>query len=145
MQVTSSSIFLIPYNPTNHWFLTIISQSKDIVYVMNSINNWPLDKDWKNVINTGIKGYNEQTGRQHKVPEWRILQGTPQQKGVVECGYFLMLYMKEIVEDSTLSFHTKFQFASTEKVYTPKDIDSVRYEWATFVYSKLPQDTSSKF
>ncbi|PRQ45888.1 hypothetical protein RchiOBHm_Chr3g0496551 [Rosa chinensis] len=43
-----------------------------------------------------------------------------------------MQYMKEIIEDKNLSFASKWQRRS-ELIYTQKDIDAVRSEWAKFM------------
>ncbi|CAH9062059.1 unnamed protein product [Cuscuta europaea] len=52
----------------------------------------------------------------------------PKQTGGVECGYFVMKYMKDIVSDVN---RLKQNF-STVKEYTEDDILQVREEWALY-------------
>ncbi|PRQ49338.1 hypothetical protein RchiOBHm_Chr2g0120801 [Rosa chinensis] len=53
-------------------------------------------------------------------------------------GYFIMRYMKEIVEDKNLDFSIKWGTRSN-LVYTNKDIDEIRVEWAKHIL-KFPEN-----
>ncbi|KAL8147496.1 hypothetical protein AgCh_004988 [Apium graveolens] len=54
-----------------------------------------------------IKQVNSQTGRGNKAPKIKNLVGSPKQPGGVECGYVVIRYMKEIIEDREISFTSK--------------------------------------
>ncbi|KAL8094306.1 hypothetical protein AgCh_036000 [Apium graveolens] len=48
--------------------------------------------------------------------------GSPKQPGGVECGYVVMRYMKEIIEDKEISFTSKWA-TKTRKSYTLEELD----------------------
>ncbi|KAM5578022.1 hypothetical protein ABKV19_008373, partial [Rosa sericea] len=55
-----------------------------------------------------IKLFNGITGRHgKKASRWINLSGAPKQVGGGECGYYVMRYMKELIEDPMLSFAQK--------------------------------------
>ncbi|GMN61822.1 hypothetical protein TIFTF001_030906 [Ficus carica] len=80
--------FLMPYNSGQHWILTVIDPWDDSVMYFNPLRNEPGD-DFKDLIMTGMR-------QRHN---WQTLIDTvrcPIQKGYVECGYFVLAYMREI-------------------------------------------------
>ncbi|CAL2276866.1 unnamed protein product [Prunus armeniaca] len=85
--------------------------------------------------------YNSYTGKQlsRKSPIWKNLQGTPRQPTNVECGYYVMRFMRHIIHDPGLAFEKKFDKKKEPVVYTQELIDEVRLEWAKFV-NKLLQN-----
>ncbi|KAL6195951.1 hypothetical protein ACLB2K_031568 [Fragaria x ananassa] len=54
--------------------------------------------------------------------------GIPEQIGDKSCGYFIMLYMREIVQDKEQNWTKKWLTRGVEK-YTMQDVDVVRQEW----------------
>ncbi|KAI5343783.1 hypothetical protein L3X38_011659 [Prunus dulcis] len=105
-------IFFMPYNPGHHWVLLIC----------------------KNIVNTAIKMYNSHIGRQgRKAPIWKTLQGTPKQPSSVECGYYVMHFMRDIITDPSLEFEKKFEKGKDQAPYPQEAIEEVRKEWADFV------------
>jgi len=49
--------------------------------------------------------YNAHIGKAgRKAPIWKTLHGTPKQPSSVECGYYVMRFMKEIISDPALEF-----------------------------------------
>ena len=46
-------------------------------------------------------------GHGKKAPIWRTLQGTPKQPSNVECGYYVMRFMRDIIMDPALEFEKK--------------------------------------
>ncbi|PRQ31131.1 putative Ulp1 protease family catalytic domain-containing protein [Rosa chinensis] len=59
-------------------------------------------------------------------------QGIPEQQSSKDCSYFIMRYMKDIVEDKNLEFFSKWEKRG-KAAYTQQHIDEVRNEWAKFV------------
>ncbi|GMN28449.1 hypothetical protein TIFTF001_041174 [Ficus carica] len=112
--------FLMPYNSGQHWILTVIDPWDDSVMYFNPLGNEPGD-DFKDLITTGI--------RQRR--NWQTLIDTvrcPIQEGYVECGYFVLAYMREIT--FTVDGLAVLQ---TKDFYTDADMSLVRNEWANFV------------
>ncbi|CAL2256773.1 unnamed protein product [Prunus armeniaca] len=122
-----------------HWMLIIVRPAKETVYYMDSLPNRFVDKDVRNIVNTSIKMYNSHTGKQSscKSPIWKNLQGTPRQPTNVECGYYVMRFMRDIIHDPGLAFEKKFDKKKEPVVYTQEHIDEVRLEWAKFVKKQL--------
>ncbi|CAL9013029.1 unnamed protein product [Prunus brigantina] len=106
---------------------------------MNSLPNRSVDEDMRNIMNTSIKIYNTHTGKQssRKSPIWKNLQGTPRQPTNVECGYYVMRFMRDIIHDPALAFKKKFDKKKELVVYTQEHIDEVRLEWVEFVNKQL--------
>ncbi|CAL2276860.1 unnamed protein product [Prunus armeniaca] len=106
-------IFFMPYNPgycilncltsifilcCRHWVLVIVRAKKETVYFLDPLpGNRVVDDKCKNIVNT--------QGR--KVLIWKTLQGTPKQPSNVECGYYVMHFMRDIIIDPSLEFEKK--------------------------------------
>ncbi|KAI5313882.1 hypothetical protein L3X38_043058 [Prunus dulcis] len=131
--------YLVPYNPRGHWVLIIVRPAKEIVYYMDSLPNRSVDEDMRNIVNTSIKMYNSHTCKQssRKSPIWKNLQGTPRQPTNVECGYYVMCFMRDIIHDLGLAFEKKFDMKKEPVVYTKEHIGEVRLEWAELVKKQL--------
>ncbi|XP_062011361.1 uncharacterized protein LOC133727958 [Rosa rugosa] len=115
--------------------LTIINEEKDIVYIVDSLERqYP---KWMETANNAIKLFNGITGRHgKKASRWINLSGAPKQVGGGECGYYVMRYMKELIEDPMLSFAQKWSRKSKRTSYSQEQIDEVRVEWSEFVTRK---------
>ncbi|KAL6269496.1 hypothetical protein ACE6H2_026407 [Prunus campanulata] len=93
-----------------------------------------VDEDGKNILNSALKMYNSHIGRVgRKAPLWKTLTGTPKQPSSVECGYYVMRFMRDIILDPSLEFEKKFAKGNDEAPYPQAAIEEVRKEWAEFV------------
>ncbi|KAI5335216.1 hypothetical protein L3X38_025349 [Prunus dulcis] len=128
--VDGDQFYLVPYNPGGHWVLIIVRPAKETVYYMDSLPNRSVDEDMRNIVNTSIKMYNSHIGKQssRKSPIWKNLQGTPRQPTNVECGYYVMRFMRDIIHHAALAFEKKFDKKKEPVVYTQEHIDEVRLE-----------------
>ncbi|CAL2246098.1 unnamed protein product [Prunus armeniaca] len=83
--------------------------------------------------------YNSHTGKQlsRKSPIRKNLQGTPRQPTNVECGYYVMHFMRDIIHDPSLAFAKKFDKKKEPVVYTQEHIYEVMLEWAEFMNKQL--------
>ncbi|BBN68977.1 hypothetical protein Prudu_669S000100 [Prunus dulcis] len=50
---------------------------------------------------------------------WKTLSGTPKQPSSVECGYYVMRFMRDIIMDPSLAFENKYA-KGNRKRHTPK-------------------------
>ncbi|VVA39134.1 PREDICTED: PRUPE_6G193600, partial [Prunus dulcis] len=67
-----------------------------------------VDEEAKNIVNSAIKIYNSHIGRAgRKAVIWKTLSGTPKQPSNVECGYYVMRFMRDIINDPSLGFENK--------------------------------------
>ncbi|BBN67562.1 non-ATPase subunit 9 [Prunus dulcis] len=61
-----------------------------------------------------------------------IVNSTPKQPSNVECGYYVMRFMRDIIMDPSLAFENKYAKGNQEASYPQEAIDEVRNEWAEF-------------
>ncbi|XP_040373456.1 uncharacterized protein LOC121052455 [Rosa chinensis] len=126
-------IFLVPYNSGAHWMLSVVNPDEEVVHFMDPLKRRLCAGEWKSIVDNSIKIFNAQKARKgRKIIQWKNLAGIPEQTDSKTCGYFVMRYMKEIVEDKNLEYATKWERKSN-LAYTQKDIDVVRAEWANHV------------
>ncbi|BFG37878.1 hypothetical protein CerSpe_241520 [Prunus speciosa] len=120
---------------SRHWVLIIVRAKKETVYFLDPLlGNRDVDEECKNIVNSALKMYNSHIGRQgRKSPIWKTLQGTPKQSSSVECGYYVMRFMRDIIMDPALEFEKMFEKGKDQAPYPQEAIDEVRKEWAEFV------------
>ncbi|VVA40872.1 PREDICTED: ubiquitin-like-specific, partial [Prunus dulcis] len=99
-------IFMMPYNPGRHWILLIVRAKRETVYFLDPLpGHRVVDEEAKNIVNSAIKIYNSHIGRAgRKAVIWKTLSGTPKQPSSVECGYYVMRFMRDIIMDPSLGF-----------------------------------------
>ncbi|KAI5350680.1 hypothetical protein L3X38_003571 [Prunus dulcis] len=102
-------IFMMPYNPGRHWVLLIVRAKRKTVYFLDPLpGHRVVDEEVKNIVNSAIKIYNSHIGRAgRKAVIWKTLSGTPKQPSNVECGYYVMRFMRDIIMDPSLAFENK--------------------------------------
>ncbi|CAL2228483.1 unnamed protein product [Prunus armeniaca] len=128
-------IFMMPYNPGRHWVLLIVRAKRETVYFLDPLpGNRVVDEEGKNIVNSALKIYNSHIGRPgRKAPIWKTLLGTPKQPSSVECGYYVMRFMRDITMDPSLEFENKFAKGKEQAPYPQTAIDEVQNEWADLV------------
>ncbi|BBN67701.1 hypothetical protein Prudu_157S000800 [Prunus dulcis] len=114
-------IFMMPYNPGRHWILLIVRAKKETVYFLDPLpGHRVVDEEAKNIVNSAIKIYNSHIGRAgRKAVIWKTLSGTPKQPSSVECGYYVMRFMRDIIMDPSLGLRISMP-RETRKLHTPK-------------------------
>ncbi|KAK3195521.1 hypothetical protein Dsin_026831 [Dipteronia sinensis] len=85
---------------------------------------WFFDEYYATVL--GLSYYHSHNGNQSDTSmlQWERVQ-VPMQSTNVECGYYVLRFMKDIITDSSVlteNFHGK-------RTYTQKEINEVRDEW----------------
>ncbi|XP_062018079.1 uncharacterized protein LOC133734441 [Rosa rugosa] len=128
-------MFMLPFNSGDHWILTIIHPDEGTAYFMDPLKRRLPTGDWMSIVETAIGMYNVAMNRKgaRSSTKWKNLAGIPPQPSNKECGYFVMRYMRDIIEDKDLSlFATKWERRGNSQ-YTQADIDEIRNEWAKFV------------
>ncbi|RXI07979.1 hypothetical protein DVH24_014545 [Malus domestica] len=130
-------LIFAPYNKGFHWLLAIIDPYEELVYYMDSLNWIQIDPRMKDIVELALKMFKAQKGiKGRKNINWKVVK-CPLQEGTVECGYYVMKYMKEIINDPNCSIITKFKEKAT---YTQHEIDALRIEWAEYVDDFIPID-----
>ncbi|VVA35167.1 PREDICTED: PRUPE_6G193600, partial [Prunus dulcis] len=102
-------IFMMPYIPGRHWVLLIVRAKRETVYFLDPLpGHRVVDEEAKNIVNSAIKIYNSHIGRAgRKAVIWKTLSGTPKQPSNVECGYYVMRFMRDIINDPSFGFENK--------------------------------------
>ncbi|KAL0545028.1 hypothetical protein IC582_020166 [Cucumis melo] len=107
----------------NHWTLVVINLTKGAVFWIDPLKN-RIDPDVTEVVERSFNIMNK------KKPNWRVVK-YPKQSEVVECGYYVMWFMRDIIM-STSAFIIQIM-KDSPRAYTQDDIDCIRFEWAEFV------------
>ncbi|KAL6185516.1 hypothetical protein ACLB2K_041649 [Fragaria x ananassa] len=130
-------VFMLPYNSGDHWTLTVVDLDNDTVYSIDPVRRRIPCGDWAKIVKDAMVMANtarKRNGRSSMIP--KNLAGMPFQPSDKECGYYVMGYMREIIEDKDTSrFVTKWDKRCSCK-YTREYLDEVRNEWADFAVKK---------
>ncbi|KAL6194621.1 hypothetical protein ACLB2K_035702 [Fragaria x ananassa] len=127
-------IFFIPYNTGNHWTLMIVNPTMETARYMDPLKRRLDGSEWPSIVTSSLKiykGLKKSTGKKKSSP-WKPLLGAPIQNDGVSCGYYVMRYMKEILEDNDLDLDKKWG-TRVGLTYTTQQLDEVRGEWAKYV------------
>ncbi|CAL8167665.1 unnamed protein product [Prunus armeniaca] len=131
-------------NAGRHWVLLIVRAKRETVSFLDPLpGNRVVDEEAKNIVNSALKIYNSHIGRPgRKAPIWKTLPGTPKQPNSVECGYYVMRFMRDIIMDPSLEFEKKLNNhclwiaicqGKRASAIPQAAIDEVRNEWVEFV------------
>ncbi|KAL6225998.1 hypothetical protein ACLB2K_004846 [Fragaria x ananassa] len=125
----------------DHWTLTVVDPDNDTVYFMDPVRRRIPCGDWAKIVKDAMVMANtarKRNGRSSMIP--KNLAGMPFQPSDKECGYYVMGYMREIIEDKDTSrFVTKWDKRGSCK-YTREYLDEVRNEWADFAVKKYVKE-----
>ncbi|BBN67601.1 hypothetical protein Prudu_126S000400 [Prunus dulcis] len=87
--------------------LLIVRAKRETVYFLDPLpGNRVVDEEAK-------------TSAGRKAVIWKTLSGTPKQPSSVECGYYVMRFMRDIIMDPSLAFEKKYA-KGNRKRHTPK-------------------------
>ncbi|KAA0043051.1 hypothetical protein E6C27_scaffold75G001380 [Cucumis melo var. makuwa] len=130
MTSKQDQLVVAPYNPWDHWSLVIINPYDDVVYHLHSLRTSSRD-DIKYVTNMALTIFQSQKNlkKTRKTTFWKAVK-CPLQVGTVECGYYFMRYMREIVSKDTSIITDAID---TRNSYSQLELDEVRVEWAEFL------------
>ncbi|XP_028066456.1 uncharacterized protein LOC114269344 isoform X2 [Camellia sinensis] len=80
-----------------------------------------------------LKIYETTQRRRRTIPVWKVVQ-SPQQPTNVECGFYVMRYMKDLIRDQSILRKQNF---NGKKTYTETELDEVRVEWINFILKNM--------
>ncbi|KAI3934750.1 hypothetical protein MKW92_046952 [Papaver armeniacum] len=61
------------------------------------------------------------------------MQHNPKQKGDWECGFFVLLYMKHIIESHDTSMRNPKEMFKSGMNYGRPEIDEIKREWMDYI------------
>ncbi|XP_052622611.1 uncharacterized protein LOC128127913 [Lactuca sativa] len=123
-----NDIIFMPYNPGRHWVLGVVDMKSDTCYYLDSLSSGNFNMQLKQIVDSAMVLYTTQNGSNKKVK----LNWCPVQPGSTECGYYMLRFMKEIMEEG-IEVLVKDNIGDGKAEYTIADIDEIREEWSTFV------------
>ncbi|XP_024177978.1 uncharacterized protein LOC112183893 [Rosa chinensis] len=138
ISASPNQIFLVPYNASAHWVLTVIDPDNDIVYFMDPLKRrLGGNGEWKDIVDTAISMFRADRNKKGRgFPQWKNMAGIPSQPNDKQCGYFVMRYMRDIIHDTNLGFAEKWGRRANH-VYSQVEIDEVRNELASYVLKNI--------
>ncbi|XP_074377820.1 uncharacterized protein LOC141719345 [Apium graveolens] len=104
-EIWSSSDEHYAYNYNLHWILIVFWESE--IFILNTLPHHPHPQDLEKALMRAVRSYNAQEGRVNKNPKIKNLVGCPKQPGGTECGYVVMRYMKDLIEDQEMKLLDK--------------------------------------
>ncbi|CAH1423010.1 unnamed protein product [Lactuca virosa] len=117
-------IIFMPYNPGRHWVVGVLDMKSDTCYYLDSLSSGNF--------NMAMVMYATQSGSNKKVKLNWVNVTCPVQPGSTECGYYMLRFMNEIMEEG-IEVLVKDNIGGGKVVYTTDDIDEIREEWTEFV------------
>ncbi|KAH6779537.1 hypothetical protein C2S52_010774 [Perilla frutescens var. hirtella] len=132
---STNQLVLVPCNVGWHWILLVINPHIETVYVLDPLNNQTHLEQLKDVVDMAIKSFNLNKGKRgRKNVLWEKIK-CPQQPDGKQCGFYIMCYMKDIIENcGSVGSIPLSSSVFSEGYYSKTEIDEVRTEWAEFVY-----------
>ncbi|TYK01234.1 uncharacterized protein E5676_scaffold49G00120 [Cucumis melo var. makuwa] len=123
-----NQLVLAPFNPGGHWALLAINAYDETVYYLDSLRTTSR-VDFRYVTDMDITIFRSQKNIQtsRKQPIWKTC---PLQVGVVECGYYVIRYMRDIITNGSI---VVTDLIDTRTSYSQLELDEVRMELADFL------------
>ncbi|KAJ0576486.1 putative Ulp1 protease family catalytic domain, papain-like cysteine peptidase superfamily [Helianthus annuus] len=116
-----NDIILVPYNPGRHWVLAVLDMKTNTCYYLDSLRNSIINPVLRQIIDAAMALYVVQGGTKTKVKVNWVNAKT----GCTECGYYVLKYMKEVVEEG-IEILANDNVGRGKAVYTDEDIDGIR-------------------
>ncbi|KAA0068139.1 transposase [Cucumis melo var. makuwa] len=125
-----NQLVLAPFNPGGHWALLAINAYDETVYYLDSLRTTSR-VDIRYVTDMAITIFRSQKNIQtsRKQPIWKTMK-CPLQVRVVECGYYVMRYMRDIITNGSI---VVTDLIDTRTSYSQLELDEVRTELADFL------------
>ncbi|CAI8610915.1 unnamed protein product [Vicia faba] len=120
-------MILAPCNLGKHWVLLVINLNAEVIYYMDPLNGEPTKhQNFKTKFENALQIYRANSSS--KVPKvskskkisWKKIK-CPRQINGVDCGYFVMRFMKEYFFDHKC------------RTYSHDKLTEVKEDWATYV------------
>ncbi|XP_058775217.1 uncharacterized protein LOC131649473 [Vicia villosa] len=131
MAINTKSLYLLPYNiiPVGrHWLLVVIDRFKEVVYYQNSV-----DGEWKNYPDMkSIQIFRSQ--RKARVSRSRSSNITwikvecAQQRNNIDCGYFVLRFMKEILHLNLIEILITYFDEYKCALFTKNQLEEIKEE-----------------
>ncbi|KAI5433900.1 hypothetical protein KIW84_020943 [Lathyrus oleraceus] len=134
----AEKLFFIPFNTGGHWLLLAINPIREIVYYLDSLgNDWTTYPDMKVLIDTVLQAFRAQrdiqTSRRGANSITWIKVACPQQRNQIDCGYFMLRFMRDTLALGRLMIPTDYFEEFKCAFYTKDQVDEIKEEWCQFM------------
>ncbi|KAI5398960.1 hypothetical protein KIW84_064363 [Lathyrus oleraceus] len=134
----AENLFFIPFNTGGHWLLLAINPIREIVYYLDSLgNDWTTYPDMKVLIDTVLQAFRAQrdiqTSRRGANSITWIKVACPQQRNQIDCGYFMLRFMRDTLVLGRLKIPTDYFDEFKYAFYTKDQVDEIKEEWCQFM------------
>ncbi|CAH1449235.1 unnamed protein product [Lactuca virosa] len=82
-----------------HWVLGVLDMKSDNCYYLDSLSSSNFNMQLKQIVDSAMVLYATQSGSNKRVKLNWVNVTCPVQPGATECGYYMLRFMKEIVEE----------------------------------------------
>lgn len=125
---SDGKIYLAPFNIGHHWILCLINPSECIVYYLDPLRDQGrgIEQNLCNVVDTALRLYWKQP---EKSTTWKQIQ-CPQQDNNFDCGYYVLRFMREIIDHQKIQIPEKYFDDCAFPAYDQGQINEVREELA---------------
>ncbi|KAH6806849.1 hypothetical protein C2S51_027957 [Perilla frutescens var. frutescens] len=128
-----NQLVLVPCNIGEHWILTVIEPYKEVVSLLDPLNRCNCDESWEVEVNVAMSMFNTNLKKDMiERPTWKIIK-VPRQPDHKQCGFYVMRYMKEIIQGLNTIDSSSLSSLFVKEEYSQTDINEVRIEWANCV------------
>ncbi|XP_076925886.1 ubiquitin-like-specific protease ESD4 [Bidens hawaiensis] len=117
-----NDIVMVPYNPGKHWVLAVLDMKTTTSYYLDSLRPIDVNPQLRQIIDAAMALYAVKTGSNSRCPK---------QPGSIECGYYILNFMKEIVREG-LEILVNNNVGGDKEEYKEADFDEVRKEWSSY-------------
>ncbi|KAI5419297.1 hypothetical protein KIW84_043460 [Lathyrus oleraceus] len=134
----AEKLFFIPFNTGGYWLLLAINPIREIVYYLDSLgNDWTTYPDMKVLIDTVLQAFRAQrdiqTSRRGANSITWIKVAWPQQRNQIDCGYFMLRFMRDTLALGRLMIPTDYFEEFKCAFYTKDQVDEIKEEWCQFM------------
>ncbi|KAK9056802.1 hypothetical protein SSX86_024165 [Deinandra increscens subsp. villosa] len=135
----NNDIVLVPYNPGRHWVLGVLDMKKKKCYYLDSIRPTSVNLQFKHIVDAAIGLYNANIGSKKASKFNWVNSACPLQPGTIECGYYVLKFMKEVVRQGLVVLEQN-KIGGDSNAYTDADFDEIREEWLTYACNFIFMD-----
>ncbi|KAH1265967.1 hypothetical protein GmHk_01G001568 [Glycine max] len=137
IQSSKRDVYLGAYLNSGHWQMVVILPKENLVVWFCSLHNRP-DNYLKGIINSALKGLDDTPQPKSKaVARWIVVKCN-RQKGITECGYYVMHWMSTIILGS---FRNNWETYFNEvRPLEAERFKALRIQWAQY-YLKVRNQT----
>ncbi|KAL5162582.1 hypothetical protein HKD37_07G019677 [Glycine soja] len=137
IQSSKRDVYLGAYLNSGHWQMVVILPKENLVVWFCSLHNRP-DNYLKGIINSALKGLDDTPQPKSKAAARWIVVKCNRQKGITECGYYVMHWMSTIILGS---FRNNWETYFNEvRPLEAERFKALRIQWAQY-YLKVRNQT----